>query len=189
MYLFFDTETTGLPKNWNAPYTDVDNWPRLVQLAYILFDEAGEELECKDIIVKPEGYTIPTEASDIHGITHDIALQKGIPITEALSWFNQASNGAVEFVAHNIKFDRAIMTSEFHRAEYVEPFGTKTRTCTMTSTTKFCGLKNIRGLKWPKLQELHEKLFGYKFAEAHNALIDIKVTANCFWELKRMEII
>jgi len=30
MYLFFDTETTGLPRNWKAPVTDLDNWPRMV---------------------------------------------------------------------------------------------------------------------------------------------------------------
>ena len=27
MYLIFDTETTGLPKNFKAPITDTDNWP------------------------------------------------------------------------------------------------------------------------------------------------------------------
>ena len=68
MYLFFDTETTGLPKNWNAPITDLNNWPRLVQLAYLCYDNEGNELSRGDFIVKPEGFTIPRDASRIHGI-------------------------------------------------------------------------------------------------------------------------
>lgn len=59
MYLFFDTETTGLPKRWNAPVTDLENWPRLVQLAWIMYDDRGNMLESRDVIVKPEGFTIP----------------------------------------------------------------------------------------------------------------------------------
>lgn len=58
MYLFFDTETTGLPKRWNAPVTDLENWPRLVQLAWIMYDDRGNMLESRDVIVKPEGFTI-----------------------------------------------------------------------------------------------------------------------------------
>lgn len=69
MYLFFDTETTGLPKRWNAPVTDLENWPRLVQLAWIMYDDRGNMLESRDVIVKPEGFTIPPEASRVHGIT------------------------------------------------------------------------------------------------------------------------
>jgi DNA polymerase III subunit epsilon len=59
MYLFFDTETTGLPRNWKAPVTDLNNWPRLVQLAYLLYDNDGEKISGGDYIIKPEGFTIP----------------------------------------------------------------------------------------------------------------------------------
>ncbi|HET7116363.1 MAG TPA: hypothetical protein VFI29_07720 [Hanamia sp.] len=43
MYLFFDTETTGLPKNWKAPVADLNNWPRLSELHYKLFRTGFEE--------------------------------------------------------------------------------------------------------------------------------------------------
>lgn len=59
MYLFFDTETTGLPRNWKAPVTDLDNWPRMVQIAWVLSDNTGNRIETKDFIIKPEGYIIP----------------------------------------------------------------------------------------------------------------------------------
>ena len=63
MFLFFDTETTGLPQRWNAPVTDVDNWPRLVQLAWIMCDDKGNIIEERSDIIKPEGFSIPVEAS------------------------------------------------------------------------------------------------------------------------------
>ena len=53
MYLFFDTETTGLPKNWKAPVTDLNNWPRLVQLAYLLYDTSDQEMVMKEVKTSP----------------------------------------------------------------------------------------------------------------------------------------
>ena len=53
MYLIFDTETTGLPKNWKAPITDTDNWPRCVQIAWQLHDEMGELVEDQNYIRVP----------------------------------------------------------------------------------------------------------------------------------------
>ena len=69
MYLIFDTETTGLPQNFNAPLSDSDNWPRMVQIAWQLHDENGELIENQDYIIKPEGYDIPFNATRIHGIS------------------------------------------------------------------------------------------------------------------------
>ena len=77
MFLFFDTETTGLPQRWNAPVTDVDNWPRLVQLAWIMCDDKGNVIEERSDIIKPEGFSIPVEASRVHGITTIKAQEEG----------------------------------------------------------------------------------------------------------------
>ena len=74
MYLFFDTETTGLPKNWKAPVTDLNNWPRLVQLAFLYYDNNGNKISGGDFIIKPEGFTIPADASRIHGISTEKAI-------------------------------------------------------------------------------------------------------------------
>ena len=73
LYLIFDTETTGLPKRWNAPITDTDNWPRCVQIAWQLHDEWGRVLESKDYLVKPNGFDIPYDAERIHGISTGLA--------------------------------------------------------------------------------------------------------------------
>ena len=74
MYLFFDTETTGLPRNWKAPVSDLNNWPRLVQLAFLYYDNNGNKISSGDFIIKPEGFTIPTDVSRIHGITTERSI-------------------------------------------------------------------------------------------------------------------
>ncbi|MFA5300389.1 MAG: 3'-5' exonuclease [Lutibacter sp.] len=190
MYLFFDTETTGLPKNYKAPVTDFDNWPRLVQLAYIYTDETGNVIETGNFIIKPEGFEISEEVSKIHGITHEIALKKGKNVKKVLKKFSAFVLNAKIIVGHNVSFDRKIIGSELLRNEFEDVLHGKERICTMFSSTKYCNIPNQYGnAKWPKLQELHFKLFNENFEDAHDAFNDIKATVKCFFELKRLEII
>ncbi len=187
-YLFFDTETTGLPKNWKAPVTDFNNWPRLVQLAYILFDEDGKKIEENDFIIKPNGFTIPNDASKVHGITTEIANEEGYSIDYVLGVFQKLIQKSEYLVAHNISFDEKIMGCEFLRNDFENKINDKKKICTMEKTTNFCKLDGPYGYKWPKLSELHKILFGYDFEEAHNASFDIQATAKCFWELRKRNV-
>jgi DNA polymerase III subunit epsilon len=189
MLLFFDTETTGLPKNYKAPITDLNNWPRLVQLAYLLYDADGNLISSKDYLIKPDGFTIPEGASRIHGITTERAINFGIPIATVLSQFNDLVNKCEVMVAHNISFDEKIVGSELIRNGMANTLALKKKICTMQSTTDFCAISGYYGNKWPKLSELHYKLFNIGFDEAHDASVDIKATAKCFWELKRRGIL
>ncbi|MDD3721279.1 MAG: 3'-5' exonuclease [Lutibacter sp.] len=189
MYLFFDTETTGLPKNYKAPASDLNNWPRLVQLAYVFYDYDGAIITQGDYIVKPNGFTIPEEASNIHRITNKMAISEGLPLSLVLNEFYKLVEKTTNLVAHNMAFDEKILGAEFLRSGYSNPLPFKNRICTMHSTTDFCKIKNRYGYKWPKLSELHIKLFGFDFEEAHNAAADIHATAKCFWELKRLGIL
>lgn len=189
MYLFFDTETTGLPKNWKAAVTDLNNWPRLVQLAYLLYDTSGNKISSGDFIIKPNGFTIPTDASKIHGISTERANNEGHPISTVLQEFDKLIGQANYLVAHNISFDEKIVGSELLRSGMTNSIPAKRKFCTMESSTNFCAIDGPYGYKWPKLSELHYKLFKTNFAEAHNASVDIVATANCFWELKKRNII
>lgn len=186
MYLFFDTETTGLPRNWKAPVTDLNNWPRLVQLAYLLYDKKGNKISGGDYIIKPEGFRIPTDVSKIHGISTKKAIQEGQALPTVLQNFHTLINQSEYLVAHNINFDEKIVGAEFLRNKMQNSVATKRKICTMQSTTNFCALNGPYGYKWPKLFELHYKLFGTGFEEAHNAAVDINATAKCFWELKHL---
>ena len=186
MYLFFDTETTGLPKNYKAPVSDLNNWPRLVQLAFLYYDQNGTQISAGDFIIKPEGFTIPTEASRIHGISTERALSDGIALATVLQNFHSLLAEAEFLVAHNMSFDEKILGAEFLRLGITNPLDSKKKICTMQSTTNFCAINGPYGYKWPKLSELHYKLFRTGFEEAHNASVDISATAKCFWELKRI---
>jgi DNA polymerase III subunit epsilon len=185
MLLFFDTETTGLPRNWKAPVTDVNNWPRLVQIAFLLFDREGNRISEKCFIIKPEGFKIPADAARIHGITTEIAASEGKELNSVLKEFSDSADNSNYLVAHNISFDEKIVGAELLRNRMTNFIPAKKRICTMQSTTDFCKIQGPYGYKWPSLQELHFKLFGETFVEAHDALVDINATAKCFWELRK----
>ena len=189
MYLFFDTETTGLPKNYKAPVSDLNNWPRLVQLAYLYYDKSGNKISEGNFIIKPDGFTIPAEASKVHGISTERALQEGQSIIPVLQHFTELVKEADYLVAHNMSFDEKIVGAEFLRNGMSNSIQFKNKICTMQKTTNFCAIEGQYGYKWPKLSELHYKLFKKNFKEAHNASVDITATAKCFWELKRLGII
>ncbi len=187
MYLFFDTETTGLPNNWKSPVTDVNNWPRMVQLAYLLYDDAGTKLLEENFIIKPEGFSIPAESTNIHGISTERARREGKSLYEVLQNFNNQLDNSKVLVAHNMSFDEKIVGAEFIRKGMINVIPAKIKVCTMMSTTGFCAIPgSFGGYKWPKLQELHYTLFGEEFEDAHDASIDIAITAKCFWRLKEL---
>lgn len=189
MILFYDTETVGLPRLWNAPATDLANWPRMIQLAYILCKDSGEVISRHQCLIKPEGFEIPVAASNIHGVTTERAMAEGINLEQAISDFEKACNEALFYAAHNINFDRKIVGAEFIRTGRENPMDSKPNICTMQSSTKFCAIAGPYGPKWPKLQELHKKLFGFEFDGAHDALADVDATARCFFELRRLGIL
>ena len=189
MYLFFDTETTGLPLDWQAPLENLGNWPRMVQLAWILNDDDENEIARGNRIIKPEGFVIPEDAARIHGITTAIAAGEGIDLKLVLREFAEAIDKADFLVGHNISFDEKIVGAEFLRNRMENYVAGKTKICTMRSATEYCGIENRYGFKWPKLSELHSQLFGTGFAMAHNAAADIHITAKCFWEMRRRGIL
>ncbi len=191
MYLIFDTETTGLPKNFNAPLTDSDNWPRMVQIAWQLHDKHGNLLENQDYIIKPEGYDIPFNAARIHGISTKLANEEGRDLNEVLIEFQEVLKKAEVVAGHNIDFDYKIVGAEFFRKELENTLEKIPSADTMELGTEFCQLgggKNGR-YKSPKLEELYEKLYGEKFDEAHNAAADVNATAQVFFEMMRIGII
>lgn len=185
MYIIFDTETTGLPRDYNAPMSDVDNWPRLVQLAWQLHDVKGKLLSNHNYIIRPEGFTIPYNAEKVHGISTKRALAEGHDLKEILQIFREDVAQSKFLVGHNIGFDINVVGSEYLRADLVMPLGEKKELDTKDISTEFCALPGGRGgkFKWPTLTELHQKLFGKGFGDAHDAAYDVDATARCFFGL------
>ena len=188
-YIFFDTETTGVPRNYKAPTTDTDNWPRLVQLGWILMDDGGNKLAQHDYIIRPDGFEIPADAARVHGITTEKALEEGHDLTEVIDEFMADFDKATFIVGHNISFDQNIVGAELVRLHRPDVMTSKRTYCTMQAGTNFCKIPGKYGYKWPKLMELYVKLFGHDFEGAHNAMSDIDATQECFWEMRKRGLI
>jgi DNA polymerase-3 subunit alpha len=191
MYLIFDTETTGLPKKYNAPHTDLDNWPRLVQIAWQLHDEKGKLINAENLIVQPDGFTIPYNATKVHGITTKRAKQEGLPLPKVLEVFARDIEKAEALVGHNVEFDLNIMGAEFIRGEVESLMWDKKRLDTKDEATDYCAIPGGKGgkYKWPTLTELHEKLFGEAFEDAHDAAYDVAATSRCFFGLLKQKVV
>lgn len=192
MFLIFDTETTGLPLDKNAPLTNFDNWPRLVQLAWQIHDETGKFIKAENHIVRPEGFIIPINASMVHGISTEYALAVGENLNEVLDIFHNALNEVKYVVGHNVRFDLNIVGCEYLRTKGFNPLESMgvIDTCT-EKTADFCKLGVGRGgrHKLPALKEIHQLLFNEGFDMAHNASADVEATARVFLELIRINVL
>lgn len=190
MYLFFDTETTGLPKDWKAPLIQLNNWPRMVQLAWLVYDESGQELDRQDFIIRPTNFRIPKQASLVHGITTEKALAEGHDLTKVLTVFATAIGRAEYLIAHNIDFDNKIAGAEFLRLNVPNVLFDRPNICTMKSSLNYLKLPGkYRKYKNPSLTQLYTYLFGKGFDNAHDALADVIACADSFFELKKRGII
>lgn len=185
--IVFDSESTGLADFRSPP--DAPHQPRLVQLAALLLDNHGKRLASFCAIVKPEGFTIPEEASNIHGITDDIALSHGLSIHTVHDVFREMCGRATTFVAYNAAFDKLVLEGSYMR-EMVDPpweDGITLWSDPMLEATDIVKLPGKYGYKWPKLQEAHQFFFGTAFDGAHDAMADVEATAKVYFELRRRE--
>lgn len=188
-YLFFDTETTGIPFDFDLPANYINNWPRLVQLGWILTDKYGNELSSGCEIVKPQGFYIPLDAARVHGITTDYAMRHGSPLRQVIHSFLNDAEDAMYLVGHNVTFDQKVVGAELYRLDIPDTVSTAYSLDTMLAGTAYCELPGPYGYKWPKLTELHWALFGYGFDGAHDAMADINATKRCFFEMRHRGII
>ena len=189
MYLIFDTETTGLPRNYNAPITDTSNWPRVVQLAWQLHEADGTLVEQKDFLIRPDGFNIPFQSEQIHGISTELASLAGEDLGDVLFLFKKALEKADFVVGHNVRFDINVMGCEYVRMQEETPLTLPILDTCTERTAELCQLPGGRGgkFKLPTLTELHDFLFHVGFNEAHNATADVESTTRCFLELIRKE--
>ena len=208
--LIFDTETTGLPKTKIINPEKLNDWPYIVQFSYIMYDSFKNEIiKTRDHIIKmTDGYCIPEESIKFHQITNEISKKKGIQIEVALNEFFLDLSTVEKLVAHNISFDINMVKVELLRSIYLNinninaimlkecKFNFHTITtltnaftyCTLQNTINLCAIKMLdktgkEYFKYPKLEELHEKLFNKKPSNLHNSLNDVLITLRCFCQI------
>lgn len=190
--LVFDTETTGLPSERNPSVKEVDKWPHIIQVSFILYDtETIEMLECKDHIIKlNDNVDISPESIKVHGITRSQSMRKGIPIMNALNDFNNALKQADWVVGHNLSFDKRMVMAESNRLKIPQYFTYgngrgKKEYCTMMNSVEMCQIEAIGRsgqsyYKYPKLHELHEHLFQTMPTGLHDSMGDVLICLRCY---------
>lgn len=164
-------------------------WPRLVQLSWIVTDENGNKLKSGDHIVRPSGFTIPKKASDIHGITTQMAMEKGDDLTSVIAEFMDDFNASELIVGHNIEFDKNVLGAELRRMGMRDIVRSKKSVCTMKSSKDYYAVPGKKGYRYPSLRKLHIKLFGKPFDGAHDSASDTEATERCFCKLKELGVI
>ena len=205
--LVFDTETTGLPKTKFISPSTLDQWPYIVQFSFIIYDSSLNDIvESKDDIIKlPENVLIPEESTKIHNITNELSQKSGLQINKILNVFFDHLRNVDRLVGHNIEFDLNMIKVEISRiinenqvtSEQLKSYKYnlhflnkyKNISCTLKDSIKFCNIQVINKsgkpyLKYPKLIELHNKLFNETPKNLHNSFNDILVTLRCFMKLK-----
>lgn len=205
MHLFFDTETTGTPKNYKASAKEVDNWPRIIQFAWAQFDVQGNLLKTSCDLITPDGWEIPdikffiaqgfswAESAEKekfwrhNGFSTTKSFHQGLPIKEVLEKFIGVLEESNILIAHNMSFDLPVTQAEMIRAE-VRSNKKILKYCTMRTSVDVCKIPGPYGFKWPKLEELHQHLFKTGFDGAHDALNDVLACAKCYFELKNLEL-
>jgi len=188
-FLIVDVETNGLPKKRKAHYSEVEIWPRIVQMSWGIYDITGKELKFEDHIINPEGqFIISKDTSDIHGITQEIAKEKGVPLKRVLKIFRKDithNDNLKALICHNTKFDINVIKSEYARINRKLKTNDKEIICTMMATINTCKIKfkSREGYKFPRLAELYKMLFNCEMEKAHDSKYDVINLAKCFFHL------
>lgn len=199
--MLFDTETNGLPIDKKATLSrdNLDNWPRVIELAWLLVDSIDEsDVSEGDYLIQPDGWEVPAEDFWLSkGLTTQLCLDAGVPIKAALEWFLDDMQQADVLVSHNFVFDRSVTGAECIRAGLSsthKPF----KICTKEQTVQYCKMKyhpkqrHYPGAKyrWPRLEELWAVMFGKDtLVQEHRAMGDVRVLKTCFFELVRRHVI
>lgn len=190
--LIFDTETTGLPPRKVSP-SQVHAWDgcRIVQIAWEMYDDAGNHVSSECYLVRPDNFQIPAEATRIHGITQEHAVAHGIPIQQVWARLLGILPRVQCLVAHNISFDDAVVQSELYRTKQVDP-STDALLSLWEAPQKICTMKTActhPGQKWPKLIELYRAYFGKLPDEKlHRADADVRACAAVFFHQKQQNL-
>lgn len=193
MFVIYDCESNGKAKDFKAKMSDLENWPRITQLAWSVYDADMQLKFERNFLILPDGWTIPKEKFFIdNGMSTERNMAFGVPVLNVLTDFINDIQGCEYMVAHNFAFDYNVMGAEMIRGGVRSEKKLK-GICTMERTINFCQLPSAskwsKDFKWPKLEELHIKLFGCNFTGAHDAMDDVRATSKCFFECVKRGII
>lgn len=193
IFLIFDTETTGIVDRKKK--LDDPTQPRIVQLAAILIDERGTVIDEMNCIAKPDGWEVPEVCANIHGLTTAMCEDKGIPMVDILTKFNDMKDRCTDRVAYNIPFDKQMLLREEMAYSVPHDEESKPSICVMKMAEPICKLPatakqkewNIGPYKAPKLIEAYQHFFQKSFDRAHDAMNDVMACKEIFFHIREMQ--
>ena len=201
--IVFDTETTGFPDragyDKSYPPWAIAHYAkcRVIQLAYAVY-EIGRGGKAKLVgekmsYIQPDGWSVPADAMAIHGKTTEFLISYGRPIRDVLTEFEGDLSGCLLLVGHNVEFDKNAMAAEAWRygmGDLGAKIAAFTAVCTMRAAKEFCGAVNDKGVvKFPRLAELYTKIFGREPDNQHDALGDVRATAQCYFHMRELMLV
>lgn len=195
--LVYDCETTGLPL-FKEPSNHPDQ-PHIVQLAAFLVDlESRKTIASMDVIVRPDGWTIPNDMTAIHGITTKHAQDYGVPEAQAVDMLLALHSNATMRIAHNEPFDARIARIGIKR--FIDPrdpglvipvsddWKASNAECTAQLSRHICQLpptaKMKGGFKTPTLMEAYQHFFGQDFPCQHTARADATACMRVYFAIQ-----
>jgi hypothetical protein len=186
MYLIYDCSPVSRPLSYNASFTDVQSWPRLVHISWIVLGIDYKPVEDYDCVVIPEGFEIDEKILKFCKLDEEDVKKKATELEDILDQFNSSAEKCEYAIAHNIKYNENILAAEYMRkVKNISMFKLE-RICLMQESTYFCKLPSkTGGFKWPSLEELHASCFHTKYASANNARADVIAAARSFIKLMK----
>ncbi len=185
-YLFYDLETTGLNKCFD----------QVLQFAAIRTDMELNEIARHEFLVKLNPDVVPSPGAVLtHGITPEF-LKAGICEYEAISEIHQLINhpGTISVGYNTLGFDDEFLRFSFYRnlfTPYTHQYANNCGRMDIYPMTVMYYLYKNAALKWPEIDgKMSLKLENINAAndlydgDAHDAMVDVKVTVELARQLK-----
>lgn len=188
MYLIFDCSALSGYTDYKANFTEVDSWPRLIHISWILLDENYKPIEDFDCIPNDSDIIIDSKSMSKAHIDADDIQKKGSPMATILDNFSASVEKAEYIFAHNLNYNENLVGAEYVRAKKsINLFSNKNRYCLMEEGTYYCKIPTKGGkYKFPTLPELHATCFGQTYGPVGNARSDVIAAARCFIKMKKI---
>jgi hypothetical protein len=184
MFLLFDLSTNGKPKNWKAHFTDTFSWPKLLHIAWLLYDKKGNLTEEGNCLINPLAMELDPTAMRLAGLDEEQLRTEGVEVKKALNEFCSVVEKSMYIFAFNLQYGENVILAELYRNNMEHKFMQAERFCLMRESTYFCKIMGRDGgYKWPTLTELHARLFKVGYEGAGNASKDIMAISRCFNKL------
>ncbi|ALI99383.1 3'-5' exonuclease [Rufibacter tibetensis] len=185
--LFIDIESSGLPQNWDVPYSDEENWPHTVQVAWFVYTKDGQLVKSENHYIRPDGFEVKPSSIEVHHLTPEFLQSNGKSRGEVLLLLQEElQRYSPMVIGHFMQFDYHVLSADFYREGLPNPFESLPIFCTMIASSD---LTHLPRKKYLRLGELYSHLFHKSLEDQHNAVVDARATAESYFELRKRRVV